>query len=89
MEPRVVIFEDEDSILQMFIMGEDDNLMELPISLVGAGVAYLMVFYYVFNIEYPKPYQPLLYFFQDFIMDKADNGKRPTRYASFASTITI
>ena len=86
MEPRLVIFEDEDSLLQMFVTGEDDNLMELPISSVGAGVAYLMAFYYVFNIEYPKP---LLYFFQDFIMDKADNGKRPTRYASFASTITV
>ena len=89
MEPRLVIFENEDSILQMFITGENDNLMELPTSSVGAGVAYLMAFYYIFNIEYPKQYQPLLFFFQDFIIDKADNGKRPSRYASFASTMSI
>lgn len=48
-----------------------------------------MAAYYVFGIEYPNPYKPLLYFFQDFIMDKADNGRIPTRYASFAATITV
>ena len=36
-----------------------------------------MATYYVYNVDYPKAYQPLLFCFQDFIMDKADNGKRP------------
>ena len=91
MEPHLLIFEDEDgdSIVQMFIVGEDDQLMELPASTIDGGMVYLMAAYYVFSVEYPKSYQPLLYFIQDFIMDKADNGKRPTRYASFASTITL
>jgi len=55
----------------MIIAGEDDNLMELPGSTIEEGMCYLMAVYYVFNVEYPKPYQPLLYFIQDFIMDKA------------------
>ena len=33
-----------------------------------------MAAYYVFGVEYPNSYKPLLYFFQDLIMDKADNG---------------
>ncbi len=88
MEPRLVIFEDDDgdSIVQMFLAGENDDLMELPVNTIDGGMVYLMVAYYVFSVEYPKPYQPLLYFIQDFIMDKADNA---TRYASFASTITL
>lgn len=73
----------------MFIVGENDNLMELPTTTIGQGLVYLMASYYVFNVDYPKPYQPLLYFIQDFIMDKADNGKRPTRYSSFAATLAL
>ena len=88
MEPRLIIFEEDDTIVQMFIAGEDDNLMELPVISIGEGIVYLMAAYYVFSVEYPNPYKPLLFFFQDFIMDKADNGKRPTRYATFAATIT-
>ena len=71
----------------MFLAGEDDNLMELPISTIGEGITYLMAAYYVFGEEYLSQYKPLLYFFKDMIMDKADNSKRPTRYASFVSTM--
>jgi hypothetical protein len=60
MEPR---FED-DTIMQMFIAGEDDNLMELPVTTFGEGIVYLMAAYYVFNVEYPNPYKPLLFFFK-------------------------
>ena len=86
-EPHLVIFEDEESILQIFIAAENDCLMELPVTTIGEGLVYLMAVYYTFNVAYPKPYQPLLYLLQDFIMDKPDNGRRPTRYASFAATI--
>ena len=85
MEPRLLTFEEDTTIVQMFIAAEDDNLMELPVTTISEGLTYLMVAYYVFGIEYPSPYKPFLYF----IMDKADNGKRPTRYASFAATITV
>ena len=88
MEPRLIIFEEDNSVVQMFIAGEDDNLMELPVTTIGEGIVYLMATYYVFSVEYPNPYKPLLFFFQDFVMDKPDNGKRPTRYATFAATIT-
>ena len=89
MEPRLVIFESDGLVVQMFLAGEDDNLMELPVSTIGEGITYLMAAYYVFGVEYPNSYKPLLYFFQDLIMDKADNGKRPTRYASYVATITV
>ena len=60
---RVVIFEDDESILQVFVVGENDSLMELPATTtIGQGLVYLMATYYVFNVDYPKPYQPLLYF---------------------------
>ena len=75
MEPRLVIFENDGLVVQMFLAGEDNNLMELPVSTIGEGITYLMAAYYVFGVEYPSQYKPLLYFFQDMIMDKADNGK--------------
>ncbi len=88
-EPRLVIFESEDFILQTFISAENDCLVEVPATTIVEGLVYLMAAYYVFNVAYPKLYQPLLYMVQDFVMDKSDNGKRPTRYASFAATITL
>ena len=69
MEPHLIIFEEDDTIVQVFIAGEDDNLMELPVISIGEGIVYLMAVYYVFSVEYPNPYKPLLFFFQDFIMD--------------------
>lgn len=63
MEPRLIIFEEDDTIVQMFIAGEDDNLMELPVISIGEGIVYLMAAYYVFSVEYPNPYKPLLFFF--------------------------
>lgn len=73
----------------MFMVGEDNNLMEIPVNTIGEGIPYLMTAYYVFGVEYPSQYKPLLYFFQDMVMDKADNRKRPTRYASFVATVTV
>ena len=50
-----------------------------------------MAAYYILGVEHPSQYKPLLYFFQDMVMDKAaaDNGERPTRYASLVATITV
>ena len=56
MEPRPIIFEKDDTIVQMFIAGEDDNLMELPVISIGEGIVYLMAAYYVFSVEYPNLY---------------------------------
>ena len=89
MEPRLIIFESEESISQMFIAAENDSLMELAGNTIAEGITYLMSTYYVFHIQYPKLYQPLLFFFQDIIMDKPDDGKRPTRYSSFVATIKL
>ena len=65
--------------------------VEIPINTSGEEIRYLMAAYYVFGVEHPSEYKHLLYFFQDMVMDKAaaDNGKRPTRYASLVATITV
>ena len=65
--------------------------MEIPINTIGEEIRYLVAAYYVFGVEHPSQYKPLLYFFQDMVMDKAaaDNGERPTRYASLVATITV
>ena len=69
---------------------EDDGILELPTTKIGEGITYLMAAYFVYNVQYPKSYQLLLYFFQDFLMDKVEkNAKRPTRYSTFAATITV
>ena len=38
----LAIFVDEDSIVQMFIAAENDNLMELPAIMIVGGMVYLM-----------------------------------------------
>ena len=65
--------------------------VEIPINTIGEEIRYLMAAYYVFGVEHPSQYKPLLYFFQDIVMDKAaaDNGERPIRYASLVATITV
>ena len=90
MEPRLVIFEGEDGFIQMFICAEEDGILELPSTNIAEGITHLMAAYYVYNVQYPKAYQPLLYFFQDFLMDRVEeNAKRPTRYSTFTATITV
>ena len=90
MEPRLLILEGCDGMLQMFVCAEDDGVLELPATTFGEWITYLMGAYYVYNVQYPKVYQPLLFFFQDFLMDRVEaKAKRPTRYSTFAATITI
>ena len=50
MEPCLIIFEEDNSVVQMFIAGEDDNLMELPVTTIGEGIVYLMAAYHVFSV---------------------------------------
>ncbi len=84
-EPRLVIFEFDGEIVQQFVCAENEEILEIPSTSLINGMAYLMATYYVYDVGYPKPYQPLLYFIQDFIMDRADGKKRPTRYSAFAA----
>ncbi len=42
--------------MQMFLAGENDDLMELLVNTIDGGMVYLMAAYYVFSVEYPKPY---------------------------------
>ena len=89
MEPHLIIFEHDHGIAQVFIAAEDESLLEVPANTIGEAIVFLMSIYYVFNVSYPKPYKPLLFFFQDVLMDKADSGKRPTKYSSFIATLTF
>ncbi len=42
LEPRLVIFESEDFILQTFISAENDCLVEVPATTIVEGLVYLM-----------------------------------------------
>ncbi len=86
-EPRLVIFEFDGEIVQQFVCAENEEILEIPSTSLINGMAYLMATYYVYMMWVTpcKPYQPLLYFIQDFIMDRADGKKRPTRYSAFAA----
>ena len=62
-----------------FCRGEDHiyNPVVLPESMTVEGVVYLMAAYCViFNVEYPKIYQPLRCFQDLIVIDKADYRKR-------------
>ena len=60
MEPRLNIFDSENSVVQMFLDGEDDNLMEILVNIIGEGIPYLMAAYYAFGVDYPSQYNPYL-----------------------------
>ena len=62
-----------------FCRGEDHNYnpVVFPESMTVEGAVYLMAAYCViFNVEYPKIYQPLRCFQDLIIIDKADYRKR-------------
>ena len=46
-----LIFDEDNSVVQMFLAGENDNFMELPVTIIGEGIPYLMAAYYVFSVE--------------------------------------
>lgn len=91
MEPHLIIFEAGDEVSQIFVCAENTDLFEMNISTmtIADGICYLMAAYYVFNIAYPPAYKPMLYFFQDILMDKPDRGSRPTRYSTFVAKLGL
>ena len=85
MEPRLLVFHDEESVQQMFVCGENNIIVEVPTNKVINGFIHLMATYYVFNVEYSFC-RPTLFFFQDILLEMQDKKKRPTRYSTFICT---
>ena len=83
MEPRLVVFHDEDKIVQMFVCAENDSLVEIPGNSLADGFTYLMAAYYVFDVGYPRGCMPSLYFLQDIVLDQPDSVSRPVRYTAY------
>lgn len=84
MEPRLVVFHDDDNIQQMFICAENTIIVEVPSTELCDGIVHLMSAYYVFNVGY-NFCKATLYFFQDVLMDMPDKKgtQRPTRYSTY------
>ena len=79
MEPRLLVFIDNEQLSQMFICAENQELFEVPGERLVEGLLHLMASYYVFGVEYPKVCRALLYFFQDIIMERPDtHGQQRT-----------
>ena len=49
-----MVFHDEKSIQQIFVLAENDVLLELPTNELVDGFVHLMASYYVFNVQYPS-----------------------------------
>ena len=60
MEPRLVVFHQEDEIIQMFLCAENDSLLEIPVNTLAEGFTHLMAAYYVFDVSYPRGCMPSL-----------------------------
>ena len=86
MEPRLLVFHDDQEIMQMFVVAENEALLELSSVSLVEGFVYLIATYYTFNISYPNYCKPTLYFLQDVLLARPDaNTRRPVRYSSFLS----
>ena len=84
MEPRLLVFHDDQEIMQMFVVAENEALLELNSVSLVEGFVYLIATYYTFNISYPNYCKPTLYFLQDVLLARPDaNTRRPVRYLSF------
>lgn len=84
MEPRLLVFHDDESIQQMFVCAENTTVIEVPTNKLIDGYIHLMATYYVFNVEYSIGRSTLL-FLQDILLEMPDKKKRPTRYSTFIS----
>ena len=71
MEPRLVVFHDDEAIQQIFVCAENT---EVPTNGLIDGFIHLMAAYYVFNVQYPNFCKALLFFFQDILMGMPDKG---------------
>lgn len=86
MEPRLLVFHDDQEIVQMFVVAENEALLELSSVSLVEGFVYLIATYYIFNVSYPNYCKPTLYFLQDVLLARPDaNTRRPVRYSSFLS----
>lgn len=84
MEPRLMVFHDDESIQQIFVCAENVVILEVPTTELVDGFIHLMAAYYVFNVQYPNFCKATLFFFQDILMAMPDKGHhRPTRYSTF------
>ena len=82
---------DNGELSQMLICAKNTELFEVPGETLGEGILNLMASYYVFNVDYPRKCKPLLFFFQDILLEKIDTAgpakNRPTRYKTFISRL--
>ena len=89
MEPRLVVFEDKDGVVQMFLCAENQSSMEVPSMKLVDGIAHLMAAYYVFGVEYSRSCRPSLLFLQEYLMGIKEDLHRPIRYSMFVNSLEL
>ncbi len=83
-EPRIVVFHEDEQIVQAFLCAEGVSVFEINTTTLSDCLIILMAAYYVFDIEYPSVWKPSLLFFQEILMDKkAKKETRPIRYTTY------
>lgn len=80
-----MVFQDDETILQIFVCAENVVVLEVPTNSFIDGLIHLMAAYYVFNVQYPNFCKPTLLFIQDILLALPDKSHRPTRYSTFVS----
>ncbi len=76
-EPRIVVFYEDDCIVQAFLCAEGVSIFEIDTITLSDCLIVLMAAYYVFDVQYPSVWKPSLLFFQEILMEKET---RPIRY---------
>ena len=89
MEPRVVVFEDDAGVVQMFLCAEEESIMEVPSTELIDAVRHLMAAYYVLGSAYPRQCRPSLLFFQEYVMGIKESAHTPIRYTTYVNSLNL
>ena len=90
MEPRLVVFNDQSTPKQEFIVAEKEVLFEITDFTIGEGLTCLLATYYTLYISYPKSAVAAdeLLFIQEMLLEvEGDNVKRRLKYRTLTSAL--
>ena len=85
----MIVFEDSEGVLQMFLCAENESVMELPSNELFDGVKHLMAAYYVYGVEYPRSCRPSLLFLQEYVLGIRNATQKPVRYTTYVNSLEL
>ncbi len=66
--------------IQWIVMAADKTLLEVVHTSLARACVSLLASYYVFNLDYPQAYQPLLCFLQEHLLGEMDPEPKSHEY---------